>query len=87
MKMKMARLLLVLFAFVATTLSASATKPGVTGRPAKGGSFVHNKAAGNYWYYCYSDPDGTYVGDCDLGLEGCQNACAQACGGTCDWET
>jgi hypothetical protein len=41
------------------------------------------KAAGEYWFYCYSDPGTIY--DCDGTSGGCHMACEIQCGGNCDW--
>ncbi len=81
--MRIGRLCLVILALALTTASLSAA-------PHKGGSVVRSKAkaaaaaAGAYWFYCYSDPGVIY--DCDGEACDCKAACADTCGGPCDWD-
>jgi len=81
--MKIARLLLVFLALTATVVSAAPKSP--KGRPGGSGSALPSQTDQEpYWFYCYSDPGTTYY--CYDDLETCQWACAEVCGGTCDWE-
>lgn len=84
--MKIARLLLVLFALMATTLSAapksSKGRPGGSGLQLRGSQAQTDQEA--YWFYCYSDPGNVYY--CYDDLSTCQWSCEQVCGGPCDWE-
>jgi hypothetical protein len=71
---RVTRLFLVLLALTAANLPAA---------PHKGGSRVQSKAGG-YWFYCYDSPGDIW--DCDGSACGCRDACAQECGGPCDWD-
>lgn len=73
--MKIGRLCLVLLILMTASLSA---------KPHKGGSVVQKKAAGDYWFYCYAEPDVEY--DCDGAACDCREACAYICDGPCDWD-
>jgi hypothetical protein len=74
--MKIARLCLIIFALTTTLLSAAPKQ--------KGGSVAHTKSAGEYYYYCYSDPDN--IVPCSGTSCNCRGACDKACGGACDWD-
>lgn len=81
--MRVARLFAVILALTAATLSAAPHKPAHKAH--KGGSSIRLKAAGGYWFYCYSDPGTVY--DCDGEACDCRAACEAYCGGPCDWDS
>lgn len=76
--MRIGRLLVVILALTAATLSAAPHKPH------RGGSAIRLKAAGGYWFYCYSNPGRVY--DCNGTACGCKTVCADICQGPCDWD-
>jgi hypothetical protein len=75
--MKIARLCLIIFALTTTLLSAAPKHKG-------GGSVAYTKSAGEYEYYCYSDPD--FIVPCSGTSCNCRAECDKACKGVCDWD-
>jgi hypothetical protein len=79
--MRIARLLMVLFALSVTALSAAPHSSGSFGSPGKGGN--QTLAVESEWYYyCYRDG---IVKSCD-GYDDCMNACLADCGPPCTYE-
>lgn len=71
--MRITRLCLVLFVLMTATLSA---------KPHKGGSVLPFKAAGNFWFYCYDQPE--VINVCDGSGCECAADCEAICGSPCD---
>ena len=81
--MKIGRLFLVILALTTATLSAAPRKGGSVAHPRPGRAT--SAAAPDYWFYCYDEPDVTYL--CDGAACDCRAACAEYCGGPCDWDS
>ena len=80
--MRIVRLLMVLLALSAATLSAATHSTGSFGGPKKSGAHTKQMTAAGWYYYCYSD--GIYK-SCD-GYDDCMNACLADCGPPCTYE-